>query len=85
MNCVNEVVCPYVSNVAEELDLPFAQKWLVIFDCFRGQITEKFRDLLKSKRILYSIIAPKLYKLQPMDLSLKIFLSSNFTSTTLRK
>ena len=82
---IDKIICPYVSDTIDELDLPIRQKALVIFDCFRGQITERFREHLKSKRLLYSTIPPNCTdKLQPMDLSVnkcaKDFLSQSFSS-----
>lgn len=76
-------ICPYVANVREEYDLPLGQKSLLVFDCFRGQITKDFRSLLKSKRLLYATVPPNCTdKLQPMDLSVnkcaKDFLKSEF-------
>lgn len=80
---VNKIICPYVANVREEYDLPLGQKSLLVFDCFRGQITEDFQSLLKSKRLLYATVPPNCTdKLQPMDLSVnkcaKDFLKSEF-------
>lgn len=49
-------------------DFPVTQQALDIFDCFRGQITEWFLDVLKKKQ--YATIPPYCTeKLQIMDLS----------------
>ncbi|KAK3084172.1 hypothetical protein FSP39_009403 [Pinctada imbricata] len=67
---IDKIICQYVSNKIDELDLPLGQKALVIFDCCRGQITEQFRAHLKSKCLLDSTIPPNCTdKLQPMDVS----------------
>lgn len=67
---IKNVIRPYVDNVKDELDLPLAQKALVIFDCFRGQITEKFLSTLESNHLVYVTVPPNCTdKLQPMDLS----------------
>lgn len=80
---IKNIIAPYVENVKDELDLPLAQKALVIFDCFRGQITDKFLSVLESKNLLYVTVPPNYTdKLQPMDLSVnkcaKDFLKSKF-------
>lgn len=41
-----------VADIWEEYDLPLGQKSLLVFDYLRGQITEDFQNLLKSKSLL---------------------------------
>ena len=72
---ITHIIGPYVEEIKDEFDL--------IFDCFRGQITEKFLAALESKNLLYVTIPPNCTdKLQPMDLSVnkcaKDFLKSEF-------
>jgi len=68
---ITHIIGPYVEEIKDEFDLQLAQKALVIFDCFRGQITEKFLAALESKNLLYVTIPPNCTdKLQPMDLSI---------------
>ena len=62
------IIGPYVEEIKDEFDLPLAQKALVIFDCFRGQITDKFLAALESKNLLYVTIPLNCTdKLQPLD------------------
>ena len=80
---VDKIIAPYVDKIKDHLDLPLGRKALVIFDCFRGQITEDFRNLLKSNRLKYVCIPPNCTDLlQPMDVSVnkpaKDFLKSKF-------
>ena len=57
-------------KIKDRLDLPLGHKTLVIFDVFRAQITEEFRNKLRAKHFVYVTIPPCCTdKLQPMDLS----------------
>jgi hypothetical protein len=80
---LEKVLIPYTMKMKEELDLPLGQKTLVIFDVFRAQITEEFRNKLTSKHFVYATIPPCCTdKLQPMDLSVnklvKDFMKNKF-------
>ena len=39
---IDKIIIPYVDKVKDYSDLPLGQRALVIFDCFRGQITDEF-------------------------------------------
>jgi hypothetical protein len=56
IHCITHIIGSYVEEIKDEFDLPLAQKALVIFDCFRGQITEQFLAALESKNLLYATI-----------------------------
>ncbi|KAJ8306699.1 hypothetical protein KUTeg_015740 [Tegillarca granosa] len=80
---INKIIVPYIDSVKDEKDFSIRQKSLVIFDCFRGQITDEFLSLLNKESILYATIPPNCTdKLQPMDLSVnkcaKDFLKEQF-------
>lgn len=79
---INKIIMPYVNKVKDDLDLSLDQRALVIFDCFRGQITEEFTTKL-ANRLIYVTIPPNCTDLlQPMDLSInkiaKSFLKNEF-------
>lgn len=80
---IKNIIIPYVDKIKDELDLPLGKKALVIFDCFRGQLSAEFLELLKSNRLVYVCVPPNCTDLlQPMDLSVnkpaKDFLKSKF-------
>lgn len=80
---IKKSISPYVDQIKDELDLPIRQKALVIFDCFRGQITDDFLATLKLENLEYVTIPPNCTdKLQPMDMSVnkcaKDFLKTEF-------
>lgn len=80
---IEKIINPYIDKVKYDYDFPLAKKALLIFDCFRGQITPEFHDLLLSNRMVYVTIPPNCTDLlQPMDLSVnkcaKDFLKSKF-------
>uniref|UniRef100_K1RE79 DDE-1 domain-containing protein n=1 Tax=Magallana gigas TaxID=29159 RepID=K1RE79_MAGGI len=82
---IDKINLPYVNKVKDDLDLPFGQRALVIFDCFRGQITEEFTAKHFANRLIYVNIPPNCTDLfQPMDLSVnksvKSFLTNEFES-----
>ena len=80
---IDKIIIPYIIKVKDDADLPLGQRALVIFDCFRGQITEEFTSKLSANRIIYVTIPPNCTDLlQPMDLSVnksaKSFLKNEF-------
>lgn len=84
-NYIDIIILPYVIKVKDDLDLPLGQRALVIFECFRGQITEEFTAKLSANRFIYVTIPPNCTDLlQPMDLSVnksaKSFLKNEFES-----
>ena len=82
---IDKIIVPYVNKIKEKEDLALGQKALVIFYCFRGQITSEFKEKLEAKRLVFITIPPNCTDLlQPMDLgvnkSAKHFLKSKFES-----
>ena len=80
---IETIVSPYVEETKDALDLPLAQRSLVIFDCFRGQITSDFLEILDKHCLVYATVPPNCTdRLQPMDLSVnksaKDFLKAEF-------
>ena len=77
------IILPYIEMKRKELDLPTTFPVLVLFDAFKGQITESVYKLLESNAIYaVSIPANCTDRLQPMDLSvnrsIKEFLKKKF-------
>ncbi|KAJ8313477.1 LOW QUALITY PROTEIN: hypothetical protein KUTeg_008970, partial [Tegillarca granosa] len=60
---INKIIVPYIDSVKDEKDFSIRQKSLVIFDCFRGQITDEFLSLLNKESILYATIPPKFVRI----------------------
>lgn len=80
---VEEVVIPYVENQRKKLDYP-KQAALMIFDVFRGQITEKVTQLLKKHNIHLVLVPSNMTHIfQPLDLTVnnhcKHFMKNLFT------
>lgn len=80
---VDKIIKPYVRNTIVKKDLPLHQKAIVIFDCFRAQITDNFLEKLTQDRLIYVTIPPNCTDLlQPMDLSVnksvKHFMKTEF-------
>lgn len=80
-----KLFCRTLTKCKDDLDLPLGQRALVIFECFRGQITEEFTAKLSANRLIYVTIPPNCTDLlQPMDLnvnkSAKSFLKNEFES-----
>ena len=79
---IEMVIVPYVTRVRRELEKE-EQAALAIFDCFKGQVTQRITDALEDHNI-HSVIVPAgcTDRLQPLDLSVnksaKAFLRSQF-------
>ena len=79
---IETVIVPHVNRVRSELD-DEEQAALAIFDCFKGQLTDRITDTLEHYNI-QSVIVPAgcTDRLQPLDLSVnksaKVFLRSQF-------
>jgi len=77
------IIIPYVDGKHSELNLPYDQPALAIFDVFKGQQTEDIMQLLDEHNIhVVNIPANCTDHLQPMDLSVnksvKEFMQSKF-------
>ena len=80
---IDKVIIPYVNKVKDDCDLPLEHRALVIFDWFRGQITDEFTAKLSANQLIYITMPPNCTDLlQPMDLSVnksaKLFLKNEF-------
>ena len=80
---IDEVINPYVKKKRSELNLSDTQKALVIWDVFRGQMTEKVKEKLQSLNFeLVPVPANMTHLFQPLDLtvngSAKKFMSKQF-------
>jgi hypothetical protein len=53
---LKNIITSFVDEIKEELNLPVRQKALVIFDCFRGQITKDLLVRQKNPKIILTII-----------------------------
>ena len=56
---LKEIILPYVKIEQERLELE-PQSALLMCDVFRGQITDKFLDVLKDNNILSTKIPPNM-------------------------
>ena len=79
---VENVIMPYFKRKRKELNLPRNAKALCIFDVFRAQMTEDFRDLLKKNHIKF-VYVPRCCtdRLQPMDLSVQKSVKENMKAS----
>ena len=81
---INEVVIPYLCAKKEELNLPTNQPSLLIFDVFRGQMTDRVLNLLKVNNIfIVKVPSNMTHIFQPLDLSTngwaKTFMKNKFS------
>jgi len=80
---ITKVILPYVKGKRSELKLGYDQPALVIYDKFKGQLTDAVHSLLDSNHIYVVRVPPNCTgRLQPMDLavdkSAKDFLRKQF-------
>ena len=80
---VMKILIPFINKKKEELKLPQEQRALVIFDQFKGQLTDRFLKLLEQSNLsVVTIPAHCTDRLQPMDVSVnkavKSFLQNEF-------
>ena len=69
LKLINEIVLPYVTEERQRLIKP-NQKALVIFDVFKGQITDKVLSRYKDSNIeVFFVPANMTGLLQPLDLT----------------
>ena len=70
LKLIDEVFNPYVINKRKELKLPPTQKALVIWDVFKGQMTDTVKSKLTSLSIeLVAVPANMTHFFQPLDLT----------------
>ena len=67
---IDTVIVPYIVRKRSQLNLPKTQKALVIWDVFKGQITEKILHKLKSLDCEFVAVPPNMtHFFQPLDLT----------------
>ena len=81
---LDHIVKPYVVKKRAELKLPETQPALMILDVFKGQMTEKVKQKLKSLHIELVAVPPNMtHFFQPLDLtvngSAKKFMQNQFS------
>ena len=70
LRLIDEVINPYVVNKRKELKLPSQHKALVIWDVFKGQMTDTVKSKLTSLSIeLVAVPANMTHLFQPLDLT----------------
>ena len=70
LNLIETIVKPYVVNKRQELKLAPTQKALMVWDVFRGQMTEAVKAKLLSMSIeLVAVPANMTHFFQPLDLT----------------
>ena len=68
INYISKIIVPFVKNKRKELKKTDDQVALVIFDEFKGQITQTCADLLSRNNILFVLVpANSTDRLQPLD------------------
>ena len=80
---ISEIVIPYVEKMKEELGLPSDQKSLLIYDVFKGQTTERYKEFIQENDLVNVHVPPNLtQKFQPLDINVngvaKGFLKAEF-------
>jgi hypothetical protein len=69
---VDKIIVSYTLEVKDKLNLPLAQKVLVILDFFSAQLGEDFHNYMLSIKLVYVYVTPNCTsKLQPMNLSMQ--------------
>ena len=67
---IDEIISPYVTKKREDLKLPTDQKALLIWDIFRGQMTDKVKEQLNELNIeCVYVPANMTHFFQPLDLT----------------
>lgn len=70
LKLVNEIINPYIIQTREKLKLPPTQKALIIWDVFKGQMTDRVKNELGSLNIdLVPVPANMTHFFQPLDLT----------------
>ena len=67
---VNEIINPYIVKKRKDLGLPDDQKALLVWDVFKGQMTDKVKSLLHLLNIECSYVPANMtHFFQPLDLT----------------
>ena len=67
---LDNIIIPYFEVTREELGLPKDQKCLLIYDVFKAQTTDKYREHLDENNIAHVQVQPNLTHIfQPLDLN----------------
>ena len=70
LKLISEIINPYVIETRKSLKLPATQKALVIWDVFKGQMTDKVKEELRRLSIeLVPVPANMTHFFQPLDLT----------------
>ena len=70
LTLIDEIINPYVVSMRKELNLPDMQRALIIWDVFKGQMTNTVRKKLESLSIeLVPVPANMTHFFQPLDLT----------------
>ena len=73
MKLIDKIIIPYIVKKRSELNLPATQKALVIWDVFKGQVTEKVLEKLKSVDCEFvAVPANMTHFFQPLNLTVNI-------------
>ena len=68
---LQKFVIPFLKSKREELGLPTSQLALAIFDVFKGQQTDYFKEVLQTNNIRFVVVPANCTdKLRPMDLAI---------------
>ena len=68
---LQKIIIPFLKSKREELGLPASQPALAIFDLFKGQQTDHFKEVLHTNNIHFVVVPANCTdKLQPMDLAI---------------
>ena len=68
---LQKLVIPFLKSKRKKLGLPASQPALAIFDVFKGQQTDYFKEVLQTNNIRFVVVPANCTdKLQPMDLAI---------------
>ena len=84
LKLIDNIINPYVIDKRADLHLPETQKALIVWDVFKGQMTQRVKDRLTSLNLeLVPVPANMTHFFQPLDLtvngSAKKFVRNQFT------
>ena len=68
---IENIIVPYVNDEKVLLGLPEAQKTLLVYDFFKGHLTEKVNEIMALKNIVHELVPANMTNLfQPLDITI---------------
>ena len=70
INFIENIIVPYVNDEKVLLGLPEAQKTLLVYDVFKGHLTEKVNEIMALNNIVHELVPVNMTNLfQPLDIT----------------